>query len=65
MWFDLVSDVLSPQEKQAVSLETDSLQVAKEKKRQFESSQPRGAESSLPTRTPIAEVLSAVSSDRT
>jgi integrase len=43
--------------KQAVSLETDSLQVAKEKKRQFESSQARGAESSLPTRTPIAEVL--------
>lgn len=43
--------------KQAVSLETDSLQVAKEKKRQFESAQARGEASSLPTRTPVADVL--------
>lgn len=43
--------------KQAVSLETDSLQVAKERKRQFESSLARGGVSSLPTRTPIADVL--------
>jgi len=43
--------------KQAVSLETDSLQIAKEKKRQFESAQARGDGSSLPTHTPIADVL--------
>jgi hypothetical protein len=34
--------------KRAVSVETDSLQVAKEKKRQFESAQARGGGSSLP-----------------
>lgn len=45
--------------KQAVSLETDSLQIAKEKKRQFESAQARGGPSSLPTRTPIGSVLTA------
>jgi len=33
------------------------MQVAKEKAAIFESSQARGAESSLPTRTPIADVL--------
>ncbi len=44
--------------KQAVSLETESLQIAKEKKRQFESAQGRGAVSSLPTQTPVANVLS-------
>lgn len=43
--------------KQAVSLDTDSLQLAKEKQRQFESAQARGGPSSLPTRTPIPEVL--------
>lgn len=43
--------------KRAVSLETESLQVAKEKKRQFESAQARGGPSSLPSRTPIADVL--------
>jgi hypothetical protein len=43
--------------KQAVSLETDSVQIAKEKKRQFESAQARGGASSLPTHTPIDVVL--------
>src|SRR5688500_15074783 len=47
----------SNRKKRLVSLETDSLQVAKEKKRQFESTQARGGGSSLPTRTPIVEVL--------
>src|SRR5579884_597129 len=45
-------------QKRVVSLETESLQLAKEKKRQFESAQARGDGSSLPTRTPIADVLS-------
>jgi integrase len=44
--------------KRLVSLETESLQVAKEKRRQFESAQARGSPTSLPSRTPIAEVLS-------
>lgn len=44
--------------KQAVSLDTDSLQVAKEKRRQFESAQAQG-NNCLPTRTPIPDVLSA------
>src|SRR5258705_6214470 len=43
--------------KRAVSLETESLQTAKEKKRQFESAQARGDGTSLPTRTPIADVV--------
>ena len=38
--------------KRVVSLDTDSLQLAKEKKRQFESARARGGASSLPTRTP-------------
>ncbi len=41
----------------AVSLDTESLQTAKEKKRQFESAQARGDGTSLPTRTPIPDVL--------
>jgi integrase len=43
--------------KRLVSLETDSLQVAKEKRRQFESAQARGSPTPLPSRTPIAQVL--------
>jgi hypothetical protein len=38
-------------------LETDSVQIAKEKKRQFESAQAPGGASSLPTHTPIDVVL--------
>jgi len=38
---------------------TDSLQIAKEKLRQFESAQARGDALPLPTRTPIADVLTA------
>jgi integrase len=41
------------------SLRTDVLQVAKEKLRQFESAQHRGIDDSLPTRTPIADVVNA------
>ena len=43
--------------KRAVSLDTESLQLPKEKKRQFESAQARGGASFLPTRTPSANVL--------
>ena len=43
--------------KRAVSLDTESLQIAKEKKRQFESAQARGGASFLLTRTPIPDVL--------
>ncbi len=39
------------------SLGTDSLQIAKEKLRQFESAQFRGGGCPLPTRTPIGEVV--------
>jgi hypothetical protein len=42
-----------------VSLKTDSLQVAKDKLRQIESSMARGADLPIPTRTPIAEVVAA------
>ena len=38
---------------------TDSLQLAKEKLRQFESGQLRGDDSPLPTKTPLADVLTA------
>lgn len=38
---------------------TESLQIAKEKLRQFESAQARGDALPLPTRTPIADVLTA------
>ena len=40
-----------------INLKTDSLQVAKEKLRQFESAQARGIDNILPTRTPIADVV--------
>ncbi|MFT3784922.1 MAG: tyrosine-type recombinase/integrase [Tepidisphaeraceae bacterium] len=40
-----------------VSTQTESLQLAKEKLRQFESAQLRGHDNPLPTRTPIADVL--------
>lgn len=40
------------------SLKTSSLQLAKEKLRQFESASFHGNDSSLPTRTPIDEVVS-------
>lgn len=43
--------------KRAISLDTESLQIAKEKKRQFESAQAQGGASFLPTRTPIPDVL--------
>ncbi|MFN0243471.1 MAG: tyrosine-type recombinase/integrase [Planctomycetota bacterium] len=41
------------------SLGTDSLQIAKEKLRRFESAQYRGDDSPLPTRTPVGEVVAA------
>ncbi len=41
------------------SLRTKTLQVAKEKLRQFQSAQHRGIDDSLPTRTPIADVITA------
>lgn len=41
------------------SLGTDSLQLAKELQRQFESGQTRGEQNPLPSRTPLAEVLTA------
>src|SRR5579862_1414739 len=42
-----------------VSTGSESLQIAKEKLRQFESAQARGEVTGLPTRTPIAEVITA------
>lgn len=45
--------------KRRVSLKTDSLQIASEKLRQFESARYRGDTAPLPTRTPIGEVVSA------
>lgn len=42
-----------------VSTGTDSFQIAKEKLRQFESSQARGDHLPLPTKTPIADVVAA------
>jgi hypothetical protein len=41
-----------------VSLETSSLQLAKDKLRQLESSFYRGGDNPLPTKTPISEVVS-------
>lgn len=41
-----------------VSLETDSLQLAKEKLRQIESAIYRGSDNPLPTKTPIGDVVS-------
>lgn len=45
--------------RQKVSTETDCYQLAKEKLRRFESAQARGGSSFLPTKTPIADVLTA------
>jgi integrase len=42
-----------------VSTGTESLQIAKEKLRQFESAQARGDDLPLPTKTPIADVVTA------
>jgi hypothetical protein len=42
-----------------VSLSTDSLQIAKEKLRQFESAQAAGDNNPLPTRTPLPEIVGA------
>ena len=56
-WFDVVPHLLRQQKKRAASLETQSLQLAKEKMRQFESARAREGASFLPTRTPIADVL--------
>lgn len=42
-----------------ISLQTGSLQLAKEKLRQLESANARGEDNPLPTRTPIAEIASA------
>ena len=42
-----------------IALRTDSLQLAKEKKRQFESALVLGNENPFPTQTPIADVLMA------
>ncbi len=39
------------------SLDTDSLQIAKERQRQFESAEMRGEDNPLPTRTPIADIV--------
>jgi integrase len=41
------------------SLDTDSFQIAKERQRQFESAQLRGENIPLPTRTPIADIVTA------
>lgn len=41
------------------SLKTDSLQVAKDNLRQFESAKMRGIDNPLPTKTPIADILTA------
>lgn len=43
--------------KHRVSLETDSLQIAKEKVRRIESALMRGEDNPLPTKTPLAEIL--------
>ena len=43
--------------KKRVSLQTSSLQLAKEKIRQLESAQLRGEDNPLPTKTPLADVL--------
>lgn len=41
------------------SLRTDSLQIAKEHLRRFESERARGVDNPLPTRTPEPEVVDA------
>jgi hypothetical protein len=45
--------------KHRISLQTDSLQLAKEKIRQIESGLARGGDCPLPTRTPIKDLLNA------
>jgi integrase len=45
--------------KRKVSTDTENFQLAKEKLRQFEAAQARGDLSPLPTKTPIADVLTA------
>ena len=45
--------------KRKTSTGTENFQLAKEKLRQFESAQARGEDSPLPTKTPIADVLTA------
>ena len=47
------------EKKRRKSLRTDSLQIAKQKLRQFESAQFQGHDCPLPTRTPIGEVVAA------
>lgn len=47
------------EKKRRVSLKTDSLQIANEKLRQFESARYRGDTCPLPTKTPIGQVVSA------
>ena len=42
-----------------VSLHTDSIAVAKERQRQFDSARARGELSRLPTKTPLAEAVTA------
>lgn len=46
-------------EQRRVSLNTSSVQIAKEKKRQFESAQLRGDDIPLPTKTPLADIVTA------
>lgn len=41
------------------ALRVDTLQIAKEKLRQYESAQLRGLDNPLPTRTPIPEAIAA------
>lgn len=47
------------EKKHPVSNGTNRLPIAKEKLRQFESTQARGEDSPLPSNTPIANVLTA------
>jgi len=42
-----------------VRLKTDSVQLAKERLRQIESKLAQGVDDTLPTRTPIAEIVAA------
>ena len=50
---------LPGKKQQRINLHTDSLQIAKEKLRKFESAKARGNDSPLPTRTSIPQVLEA------
>ena len=51
--------LLSVGKARRVSTGTGSYQLAREKHRQFESAQLRGADNPLPTRTPLPEILAA------